>query len=43
MVASHNITYSEYERSIDKQVQVEEAREEDYRKAKQLASEAGAE
>jgi hypothetical protein len=37
MVTAHNMTYADYEQSLDKQIQVEARREKEYRKAKVAA------
>ncbi|WP_281258664.1 hypothetical protein [Melghirimyces profundicolus] len=40
MYTSHNITFAEYANDLNKRIEVEGKREEEYRKAKQLVAEA---
>ncbi|SIT01269.1 hypothetical protein SAMN05421790_11023 [Kroppenstedtia eburnea] len=41
MFSSHNMSFPEYVHSLDKKMEVEKRREQEYRKAKQWLMEAG--
>ncbi|ARK31974.1 hypothetical protein BkAM31D_20180 [Halalkalibacter krulwichiae] len=41
MQQAHGISYSEYERSLDKKIEIEKQREKDYEASKRIAAQFG--